>query len=233
MAVVYQHVRNDTNTVFYIGIGEKEKRAYSKQSRNPYWRNIVKKAGYYVEIIYSDLTWDLASNMEQYLIKQYGRCDLGLGDLVNLTNGGDGIVGLIHSEETKRKMSEKRISRPGPNTGHVHSEESKRKMSEKRIGTSWGNHSEETRKKMSEKAIGRTHSEASKKKMSEKRIGRPHSEEHRKKISERQKKKVIDTSTNIIYNSIEEAAKIIGMKYSTLKGMINGNSKNKTNLKFY
>ena len=32
--VVYRHIRNDTNEVFYIGIGKTEKRAYSIHSRN-------------------------------------------------------------------------------------------------------------------------------------------------------------------------------------------------------
>ena len=33
MAIVYQHRREDTNEVFYIGIGETLKRAYQKKAR--------------------------------------------------------------------------------------------------------------------------------------------------------------------------------------------------------
>jgi hypothetical protein len=34
MAIVYQHRRNDTNEVFYIGIGKEQKRAFIKSSRS-------------------------------------------------------------------------------------------------------------------------------------------------------------------------------------------------------
>jgi hypothetical protein len=39
-----------------------------------------------------------------------------------------------------------------------------------------------------------------------------------------------DTSTGKFYNSTREAAEILGMNYGTLKGYINGKSKNKTTL---
>ena len=42
------------------------------------------------------------------LIKQYGRKAFGEGTLVNLTEGGDGQLGLKASEETKQKMREAR-----------------------------------------------------------------------------------------------------------------------------
>ena len=47
--LVYRHLRLSNNEVFYIGIGN-EKRPYSKGSRNPLWKNIVKKDGYKIEI---------------------------------------------------------------------------------------------------------------------------------------------------------------------------------------
>ena len=97
--IVYRHRRLDTNEVFYIGIGKTKQRAYSKHQRNPHWHNIVNKYGYSVEIVTACDTWEEACQIEQYLIKYYGRKDLGLGTLVNMTDGGDGTLNYTHSEE--------------------------------------------------------------------------------------------------------------------------------------
>ena len=105
MAIVYQHRRLDTEEVFYIGIGTTKRRAYSNYKRSKYWHSIVNKAGYTVELLHENIHWEQACKIEQDLIKQYGRKDLGLGNLINLTDGGDGRFGCIVSEETKNKMS--------------------------------------------------------------------------------------------------------------------------------
>lgn len=101
---VYKHIRLDTNRTFYIGIGNIN-RAFAKESRTKYWHNIVNKHGYNVEILYSDLSWEQAKELEIFLIKQYGRKDLNKGELINMTDGGDGRVNIIVSEETRRKQS--------------------------------------------------------------------------------------------------------------------------------
>ena len=80
-----------------------------------------------------DISWKEAQEVEVLLISEYGRRDLGLGNLVNLTNGGEGTQGIIVSDKTKQNMS---ISA----TGRKHSEESKEKN---RIASS--NVSEETK----------------------------------------------------------------------------------------
>lgn len=109
MAYVYRHVRLDTNKVFYIGIGSSVgyKRAKEKIGRNIYWKRIVNKTEYKIDIIFDDLTSEEARLKEVEFISIYGRRDLGLGTLVNLTNGGDGACGLIVSEKTRNKLSEK------------------------------------------------------------------------------------------------------------------------------
>lgn len=89
MAIVYQHKRKDNNEIFYIGISKKYDRAYSKKSRNQYWKNIVNKYDYFVEITHENICWEEACVIERYLISFYGRYDLGLGKLVNMTDGGD------------------------------------------------------------------------------------------------------------------------------------------------
>ena len=152
MAIVYEHLRNDTNEVFYVGIGVEEGRAYVKSGRTPHWKNIVNKVGYTVNIIYKDIEHDEAKKIETLLIEKYGRKDLGTGNLVNLTDGGDGSLGVIHSEEAKQKMSEAL-------KGRTHSEEAKQKISE---GNKGRTHSEEAKQKISEGNKGKTCSEEAK-----------------------------------------------------------------------
>jgi Mg-chelatase subunit ChlI len=172
MAVVYEHLRNDTNEVFYVGIGEEEKRAYVKANRNPHWKNITNKIGYTVNVKINDATWDEAIQIEKYLIAFYGRKDLGLGSLVNMTDGGDGCNNP--SIETRKKMSELAKDR-------THTEESKQKMSQIHKGKT---KSEETKQKMSERQkgktpmLGKTHSNETKQKTSEAMKGKKQSPEH-------------------------------------------------------
>lgn len=106
MAYVYQHKRLDTNEVFYVGIGEGEdyKRAYNKTGRTRWWKSIVSKHDYKVEILKDNLSWAEACEKEKYYIKKYGRSIDG-GKLVNITEGGDGFKSN-HTIETKAKISE-------------------------------------------------------------------------------------------------------------------------------
>jgi hypothetical protein len=100
---VYLHRRKDTGQIFYIGIGVR-RRAYQKIHRNDMWHNVVNKYGYTIEIIHRNLTQEEAFDIEIKLIKKYGRRDLGLGYLVNMTDGGEGKVNCICSEEQKELL---------------------------------------------------------------------------------------------------------------------------------
>lgn len=106
-AYVYQHRRFDTNEVFYVGISTSKnfKRAFSKDSRSDWWKSIVKKTGYVVDIIYKNISWEQACKYEKNLISMYGRKDLSLGVLVNMTDGGEGILNV--SLSTKIVIGEK------------------------------------------------------------------------------------------------------------------------------
>lgn len=88
--VVYQHRRLDNNKIFYIGMGD-ESRSNNKSNRNIHWKRIVSKCGYKIEIVSKNLTTEEANEIEKYLIKYYGRKDLGLGELANMTDGGPGV----------------------------------------------------------------------------------------------------------------------------------------------
>lgn len=129
MAIVYQHRKKGTDEVFYVGIGKTEKRAYSKRYRNSRWDNIVNKYDYDIDILFRDLSWEEACAKEIELIKHYGRSDLNEGSLVNMTDGGDGTINYIYTEEHRKKISEagKLWERP---KGKKLTEEHKRKISE-------------------------------------------------------------------------------------------------------
>ena len=102
--VVYRHRRLDINEIFYTGIGKSKSRAYQIRSRNEFWKNITNKTDYSVEIIAENLNVEDAKELECFLIQEYGRKDLGLGQLVNLTDGGDGCINF--SDITKNKISQ-------------------------------------------------------------------------------------------------------------------------------
>lgn len=125
MAIVYRHIRLDKNEPFYIGIGLTEKRAYSKKDRNRWWKNIVSKTDYNVEILFNGLSWEEACEKEKEFITLYGRKDINTGSLCNLTCGGDGVIEL--SEETRYRIGK-------GNRGIPKSEEIKQKIRERNTG---------------------------------------------------------------------------------------------------
>lgn len=102
--LLYRHIRLDKNEPFYIGISDNYNRPFSKHSRNRYWKHIIKNTKYKVEIILDGLSRQEVEQKEIEFISLYGRKDLGIGTLVNLTNGGTGGLGLKHTNETKSKM---------------------------------------------------------------------------------------------------------------------------------
>ena len=66
-------------------------------------------------------TEDAAFSLEIWFIHKYGRKDLGTGTLYNLTDGGDGVPGIVRSAEWRAKISA--IVR-----GRIASEETKARM---------------------------------------------------------------------------------------------------------
>jgi len=121
MAYVYRHIRLDNGQPFYIGIGIDDlgtyKRAYSKANRNRVWINTVNKAGYDIEILIDDISFEFAKEKEKEFISLYGRKDNGTGILCNLTDGGEGAHGVIVGEETRKKQSERKKGKPAHNKG--------------------------------------------------------------------------------------------------------------------
>lgn len=203
---VYQHRRLDTNEIFYIGIGKTEKRAYSIYQRNRHWHHIVDKVGHKVEIVTTCETWEEACQIERYLIKYYGRRDLGLGNLVNFTDGGEGTVNRVVSDETRKKLS---LASTGNinRRGQTHSEETKLKMSLAKKGKPSNNK-------------GTKMTEEQKARMSEAKKG----------CDPTVVQGLLDTQTGVFYNSISEASFYYDIKRTTLNAMLKGQNPNKTNL---
>jgi hypothetical protein len=108
MFYTYIHRRNDTNQVFYVGKGTK-KRAYSKGQRNRWWHFVVNKYGYEIEICANWKSEQEAVDHEILLTQCFRDMK---HPLVNMTDGGGGITGYRHTEQTKKliaKASKKQI----------------------------------------------------------------------------------------------------------------------------
>jgi len=202
------------NVPFYVGKGSGKRFYISKHlySNQPFLERKIKKVGVNnikTHFLHENLVEEEAFSWEKYWIKYLGRRNNGTGQLCNITDGGEGVSGHTHSEETKKKISKSLVGNQHAK-GFVQSEEHKRKISEATKGENNPmynrKHSEEAKKKMSESTkgennpmynrkginhpmYGKHHSEKAKKKMSEDRMGNQyakgfiHSEETRKKLS--------------------------------------------------
>lgn len=111
MAIVYAHYRKSDNEIFYIGIGETIRRAYTKKGRNLHWNRIVKIHNFEVEVLCEGLTWEQACEAEIFLITFYGRDGKGTGPLSNQTDGGDGMLGY-NRPLSATKAQVKYVKRP-------------------------------------------------------------------------------------------------------------------------
>lgn len=139
---LYRHIRLDTNEPFYIGIGTVDKdrsigsheknyrRAYSKNGRTNFWKRIVEKINYEVEILLESDDYEFIKQKEIEFIALYGRRDLGKGTLVNLTDGGDGATRAKRTAESIQKQKDHYKNTPHPTKGIPRTEETKAKMRE-------------------------------------------------------------------------------------------------------
>jgi hypothetical protein len=246
MAYLYRHIREDKNEPFYIGIGSdstyKRANQTKKERRNNIWNKIVSKTFYKVEILFDDLTWEEACNKEKEFIALYGRIDNGTGLLANMTNGGDGSLGIIKSEQTISKLKERMSGKGNPMYGVKHPPELIEQIRLKNLGkTAWNKGLpclDHVKKALSEKMIGSTpwnkgkpHSLESKLKMSEVKLSKKNIAWNKglKKVNGiSNAKTVFCLQSGIYYESAKEASDILGINYSTLKSKLNGSMKNNT-----
>lgn len=113
----------------YVGKGTGERYRLMSRRHNKHLARIIQAAGGRITSIRMaiGLTEAEALELERRLIAVFGRERYG-GILVNDTDGGDGVSGLVHSPESKARMSGGRIWKRSLPVGYKHSEEVKAKM---------------------------------------------------------------------------------------------------------
>jgi len=202
MAYVYSHYKKDSQEVFYIGISKSNKektRAFDQRKRSLFWKRTANKYGFYVIIVEENISWDQAKDLEKKLIKKYGRVNNNTGSLCNLTDGGEGCLGFVITQEYRKKLSDSkkgkgaRFGKDNHFYGKNQSKKSRAKMSnsQKETDKNKGENNFWYGKKMSEERkenlrimkTGSKHSEETKKKIRSWGAGRPKSDEWKKKVS--------------------------------------------------
>ena len=181
---VYLHIKLTDGEPFYVGRG-RGNRAYERGRgrRSQYWFNIVDKYGFDVIFLENNLTGDFSFELEKYWIGRIGRMDLGLGPLVNFTDGGEGTCGMSKeakekrskqmkgknvwmkgrklSDETRERMSKSRMGHKY-NVGRKATQETKERQRKSMKGKNTGKRTEELKRKISESLKGKKQSEETK-----------------------------------------------------------------------
>ena len=142
--IYYDPSRN--NEPIYVGKGGTD-RAWvhlRKKYKHPFIQRLqfMKRNGITPIIgIYAGLDEELAYLLEQELIAKFGRKDLGLGSLLNLTDGGEGVSGcksnkgVKKSDIARKRMSIAKKGKPNGRKGiFKHTDAAKRKMSDALVG---------------------------------------------------------------------------------------------------
>lgn len=189
--VVYMYT-NKVNGRRYVGITNDIERRHKEHIRNS-TQLIDKKINEYgidnfdLVILFTG-TYEECKLKEKEYIKEYKT--LASQNGYNVTEGGDGVVGFSHSEESKKKMSEAH-----KNIEHKpHSEETKQKISKSNIGKhSDYKPTEETKQKISSSLTGRKLNEEQRKAISNGKIGEKNPM-YGKHFNENQSKAVIESN---------------------------------------
>lgn len=197
---VYLHVKEDDGTVFYVGKGTKLRWCVSF-SRTLHWKNTAKKHGVVCQIVAHNLTAEEALILEKKLIASYGRQDQKTGCLVNLTDGGDGVVNYVWTEEHRKKISEAGMGRK---------------------------HTDEFKQMVSKLHTGKVLSVETKKRISDARKGKPLSEKQKQSLLNRGNKrsrKIICVETGVVYDSLTLAGKPLGLQATDISKVCKGKRK--------
>ena len=210
MYIVYQH-KNKINNKIYIGITSQtpEQRWGSNgcnYKSSPHFYSAIKKYGwdnFEHNILFTNLTKEEACLKEQELIKKYNSMDRAYG--YNSTSGGE-IFSM--NKETKEKISNALIGNKN-GLGHPCSEEKKKKISDAQKGRKL---TDEHKQKLSIAAQNRHV---------------PCTEEKKKKLSQNypNKKRVYCEELNIVYESVQECSRQLGIPATNISKLCNGRGK--------
>lgn len=155
----YVHARSlpvGANGIFYVGKGKGNRAyAFNRAHQNPYYARIVNKNGTPLVGLLKCSSEDIAFELEKGLIKCLRRMGV---KLTNLSDGGEGQSGYVHTMKTKLKLSAASSSWTRPESlkkkiaasqlGELNNAkkiEARRKISEKRSGSVWMNNGDEER----------------------------------------------------------------------------------------
>ncbi len=212
--IIYK-AENKINGKVYIGKTIKSLRkrkrdhiGHAKRGYTYYFHNALKKHGEknfkWIILAKADSEKQL-NQLEKFYIAHYRE----IGEIYNLTDGGDGSSGFNHSEKTKKKMSKSQKGNKN-SLGYKHTEEHKRKLSETLKSNKHGighRHTEETRSKMSESHKGQIPWSA----------GKHLSDETKRKISKALKGKNITLETRLKMSLAQSGSNnaMYGKKVST------------------
>lgn len=168
---------------FYIGKGSgKRIRGHvcpsslrKRTPKNCAVKKVLAELGFIPSVVIKrDLTEAEAFDLERLLIAQHGRRDIGTGILANVTDGGEGVAGLIHSAEHRAKNS-------AALRGRVMTEEHRRKIGE---AQRWRTVSLEHREALRVQRTGSVRSLEARIKTSNSLRGLPKTPEHRERLRE-------------------------------------------------
>ena len=171
MFYVYEWFVVDTLEVFYVGKGTGDRR-FRTDKRNQYFQRMINKHKCAVKVVKSYLTEEEAFQEE---IKRIDEMKAIGWAVCNFTDGGEGISGLIHTEESRKRISENRsgqlVGEKNHNFGKPLSEETKRKLSQLLKGR-WAGEKNPMFGKPTYGFQGKKHSEETKQKISLNRKGK-------------------------------------------------------------
>lgn len=223
---VYFLIDPRTDAVFYVGKGSGDRISYHTRlivsGEIHYNRRLHNKIAKILRLGLRPIefkVFEIDDEQAAFEMEKEEIARIGIDNLCNLTEGGEGSSGFEHTEEAKRKISL-------GNRGKKRSEEHKKKISLANKGNTWNKgrilpdshrsnisdsmigennpfygrtHSQETRKlisnKVSETMRGRIFSLDHKKNLSDSMKGKKKSEEHRKKLSEAAKRRYARSRT--------------------------------------
>jgi hypothetical protein len=170
---VYAYLRTD-GTPYYIGKGtgkridERHSVAIPPKDRR--------------KLLIDRLTDPEAIEYEIALIYCLGRKDLGTGCLRNLTEGGDGISGYVHTEDAKLRIRKSNKKESYPHlVGRLVSDETRAKIASSEKGKLV---SDETRARIRAARANQVITDEHRAAISRSSMGRRHTEEAKKKISQ-------------------------------------------------
>ena len=132
--IVYIHIRPDINEPFYVGKGIPG-REIRTCGRNQYWHNIVNKNNgvFKSKILFEGLSEEEALLKEREIELELQNKGYILANIIECGVKA-GTTGMKHSEESKRKISERLKGHISPNKGKKQSKETCDKKSKSMMG---------------------------------------------------------------------------------------------------